>query len=79
MITEQAAHAADKSNITLRPPGALGLQGLSHEDCTRIHEASLEVLGKTGVIVTSLKAQAVFADHGARIDKAKNRSACRPI
>jgi len=73
MITEPAAIAADKTNITIRPPGALGLRGISHEDCTRIHEASLEVLGKTGVIVTSAKAQAVFADHGARIDKAENR------
>lgn len=77
MLTEQAAIAADKSNITMGPPGALGLQGLNHDDCTRIHEASLEVLDKTGVIITSSKAQAVFADHGARIYKAGNR-VCLP-
>ena len=33
----------------------------------------MELLGQTGVVVTSQKAQAVFAGHGARVDKNKNR------
>jgi trimethylamine--corrinoid protein Co-methyltransferase len=77
MMTEQAAIAAKKSQIHLKPPGAPGLKGLSQEDCARIHEASLELLNETGVVVTSPKAQAVFADHGAIIDRATNR-VCLP-
>ena len=48
MISEQAVTAADRSHIHLGPPGALGLQTLSREDCNRIHQASLELLQKTG-------------------------------
>ncbi|MGD8520974.1 MAG: hypothetical protein PVF56_07500 [Desulfobacterales bacterium] len=47
MITEKAAIAAKKSQIHLKPHGALGLKGLSQEDCARIHEASLELLNET--------------------------------
>lgn len=73
MVTEQAVKAADKSHISLGPPGSLRLKSLSREDCGQIHEASLEVLQKTGIVVASKKAQAVFADHGANVDNAKNR------
>ncbi|MGD8764708.1 MAG: hypothetical protein PVG87_20545 [Desulfobacteraceae bacterium] len=47
MITEKAAIAAKKSQIHLKPHVALGLKGLSQEDCARIHEASLELLNET--------------------------------
>ena len=77
MLTEQAAIAADKSHIDLGPPGTLGLKGLSHEDCKKIHHASLELLNTTGIVVTSAKAQAIFSDHGAKIDRATNR-VCLP-
>ena len=73
MHTEQAATAADRSHIQLRPPGSFRLRALDHEDCGKIHEASLELLEKTGVVVTSKKAQEIFADHGATIDKLENR------
>lgn len=72
MVTQQAAAAAERSQIKLHPPGVLRLNALSSEDCGRIHQASLELLEHTGVVVTSKKAQAVFADHGAFIDKNKN-------
>jgi trimethylamine--corrinoid protein Co-methyltransferase len=73
MPTEQAATAADKSHIHFRSPGSFRLRVLDHEDCVKIHEASLELLEKTGVMVTSKKAQEIFADHGATIDKLENR------
>jgi trimethylamine---corrinoid protein Co-methyltransferase len=72
MLTEQAENSVAKHNIELKQPGAFGLQSLSQEDCSKIHEATLEILDQVGVIVTSSKAQAVFADHGARIDKTRN-------
>ena len=72
MVTQQAAPAADRSQIKLPPPDPLRLKAISKEDCSRIHQASLELLEQTGVVVTSKKAQAVFADHGARVDKNKD-------
>jgi len=56
-----------------RPPGCFGLNGLSRDDCAKIHDASLDLLDSFGVGVTSPKAQEVFAGHGARIDPAHNR------
>lgn len=73
MVTEQAAAAAHRSRVQLGPPGALRLQALTHEDCGRIHQASMELLQRTGIVVTSQKAQALFSDHGATVDKAGNR------
>ena len=73
MVTEQATVAADRSHIRLGPPGSLMLRSLSREDCGKIHAASLELLAGTGVVVTSKKAQAVFADHGATVDRTDNR------
>ena len=73
MITEQAAIAADRNPVHFGPHGSLGLMGLSRRDCEKIHQASLEILHKTGIVVSSPKAQALFSDHGARVDKAKNR------
>ncbi len=73
MVTEQAVKAADKSHIRLGQPGAMRLNALSRQDCGRIHEASLELLSGTGVVVTSRKAQNVFADHGAVVDKTDSR------
>lgn len=73
MTTHQAAvTAAQRSSVNLGPPGSWGLRGLDARSCRRIHQASLEVLDTVGVVVTSAKAQAVFADHGARIDQSKN-------
>ena len=77
MVTEEAVSAAENSHICLKPLGALGLKGLSNEDCTRIHQASLELLNTMGVMVTSTKAQSFFADHGAVVDQATNR-VCLP-
>ena len=73
MAKEEAALAADRSPIHLGPPGTLGLMGLSRKDCQKIHQASLEILYETGIVVTSEKAQNVFFDHGATVDKASNR------
>ena len=73
MVTQQAATAADRSHIHLGPPGSLRIRSLSHEDCDKIHQASMELLAGTGVVVTSKKAQAIFADHGATVDKTDNR------
>ncbi|THB72452.1 MAG: hypothetical protein D3926_25565 [Desulfobacteraceae bacterium] len=73
MMTEQAALAADRHPVRYGPPGSLGLMGLSREDCGKIHQASLEILQKTGIVVTSEKAKAIFADHGATVDKSTNR------
>jgi trimethylamine--corrinoid protein Co-methyltransferase len=77
MLSEQAARAAERGPVRLGPPGALGLTGLSLEDCKKIHEASLEILQETGILVTSDKAKTVFSDHGATVDKATNR-VCLP-
>ncbi len=73
MLSEQAARAAERGPVRLGPPGALGLTGLSPGDCKKIHEASLEILQETGILVTSDKAKTVFSDHGATVDKATNR------
>ncbi len=73
MLNEQAARAADRGPIHLGPPGTLGLAGLSREDCEKIHQASLEILQETGILVTSDKAKTVFSDHGATVDKASSR------
>ncbi len=73
MVIEQAATAADRGHIRLGPPGSLRIHSLSREDCGKIHQASLELLAGTGVVVPSKKAQAVFADHGATVEKALNR------
>lgn len=77
MSTKQAAVAAGNNHIHLSPPGAMGLKVLSDEDCKRIHQASLELLNTTGVVVTSAKAQSVLGDHGAAIDRVNNR-VCLP-
>lgn len=55
------------------PPRRFGLQGLSREDCEKIHHASLSLLHHTGIVVTSDKAKTLFSDHGARIDKKSNK------
>ena len=84
MVTQQAATAADRSHIHLSPqggpghggpstPGSLRIQSLSRDDCARIHQASMELLSGTGVVVTSKKAQAIFAGHGATVDTSDNR------
>lgn len=73
MMKNEAAIAADKSSIHLGPPGALSLKGLSRKDCEKIHQASLEILQETGIVVTSEKAQKVFSDHGATVDKSSSR------
>lgn len=72
MSTEQTVKFADKHQIEWRPPNSFDLKCLRDKDCCKINEATLEVLDKVGIIVTSQKAQAIFADHGARIDKTKN-------
>ncbi|MCF8107603.1 MAG: trimethylamine methyltransferase family protein [Desulfohalobiaceae bacterium] len=77
MLSEQAARAAERGPVRLGPPGALGLTGLSSGDCKKIHEAGLEILQETGILVTSDKAKTVFSDHGATVDKATNR-VCLP-
>ena len=77
MMVEAAAKAADNSHIHLKPQGTLGLNALSEKDCKKIHQASLEVLNTVGVVVTSVKAQSVFADHGAFVDRSANR-VCLP-
>lgn len=73
MVTQLAVTAADRSHIHLGPPGSLRIRQLSREDCGKIHQASLELLAGTGVVVTSKKAQEVFADHGATVEKTDNR------
>ncbi len=70
-------HQADDVLSRPGPPGRFGLSGLSREDCGKIHEASLELLSSTGIVVTSPKAQDVFSGHGAAIDKTTNR-VCLP-
>lgn len=74
MIPAAAADTAEKHNIDLKPPGVPGLNVLSEADCAKIHEASLEVLNTTGIVVTSPKAQSVFADHGAVVDRSTSRA-----
>lgn len=72
MMTHQAAGAA-QAPLLGALPGRFGLSGLSRDDCGKIHEASLELLKTTGIVVPSPKAQEIFSDHGARIDKETNR------
>ncbi len=84
MDIENAAAAADRSQLHLSPrdgpapgepfpPGSPRIRSLSRAECARIHQASLELLAGTGMVVTSKKAQAVFADHGARVEKVDDR------
>jgi len=73
MIPAAAADTAEKHNIDLKPPGVPGLKVISDADCAKIHEASLEVLNTTGIVVTSPRAQSVFADHGAIVDRSTSR------
>lgn len=73
MMTEPALQCAAKSRIGLSPSRLPWLQTLRRGDCEKIHQASLELLHKTGVTVTSRKAQSIFAGHGAVIDKVADR------
>ena len=77
MVSEAAVGAAGRSHVHIGSPGSFRLRTLSHEDCTKVHEASLEVLNTTGVVVTSAKTKSVFADHGAVVDQATDR-VCLP-
>lgn len=45
-----------------------GINGLSHDDLTSIHCATLDILQNTGVMVYSEKAQKIFASGGAIVD-----------
>jgi len=47
----------------------LGLEILSSDDVQRIHEATLEVIEKTGVRFPSQKALDVWEAHGAKVDR----------
>ena len=77
MATAEAVEAAEKCGVSMGPCAPLRLQVMDRKACGRIHDASLQILKKTGVIVTSKKAQAVFSDHGADVDKASCR-VCLP-
>lgn len=70
MITQQAK---DTSRSFSGPLRRFAMTGLSREDCAKIHEASLELLQTTGIVVPSPKAQTLFCDHGARLDKTAKR------
>jgi trimethylamine--corrinoid protein Co-methyltransferase len=41
---------------------------LSSEECTRIHQATVDVLAKVGVQVPHVEARSILADAGARVD-----------
>jgi len=41
---------------------------LSDDDIRYVHEASLEILAETGLLVRNEKARHRFAEHGARVD-----------
>jgi trimethylamine--corrinoid protein Co-methyltransferase len=57
-------------------PGGLAAshyKPLSTEDIERIHEASLQVLGRTGIEVLPSEAREIFQSAGAQVDGEKNR------
>lgn len=63
-----------------RPPSVVpaGLEGgrykpLADEDVKRIHEASLEVLERTGIEVMPSECREIFREAGAEIDEENNR------
>ena len=71
MSFEKAPLPAKISGLAMGPDALFRLQCLSNEDCRKIHHASLEVLDQTGIFVPSARATAVFADNGARVNKAR--------
>ncbi len=46
------------------------LEILSAADIRRIHEATLDVIERVGVRFPSARAQAIWAEHGATVDRA---------
>jgi len=57
-------HADDRALARRR-----GLRVLSQADVERVHEASLDVLAKTGVVFFSQRALDVLEEHGAAVDR----------
>ncbi len=57
------------------PPGLEGgrYRPLGDEDVNRIHEASLEVLARTGIEVMHSECREIFCQAGAEIDVEHNR------
>ncbi len=49
---------------------ALGLQVLDHTALERVHAATLEVIERVGVRFPSVRAQEIWASHGASVDRA---------
>jgi len=73
MPIEAIAQTAKKCGVAIEPAAPFRLQSLSDEDCRKIHNATLEVLDQTGIFVSSKRATAIFADHGARVNKQENQ------
>lgn len=49
------------------------LEVLTQSDCKTIHEASLDVLWKTGMIVQDKRGRDIFRDHGCEVDERTQR------
>lgn len=69
------ATRSQKSDVNVVPAGLEGgrYRPLSSSEVQQIHEAALSVLARTGVEVVESECRHVFAQAGARVDKARDR------
>jgi trimethylamine--corrinoid protein Co-methyltransferase len=66
---------SERKRVNVVPPGLEGgwYTPLRDEDVKRIHQASLEVLERTGIEVMPSECREIFRQAGARLDEANNR------
>ena len=73
----------ERRQASVVPPGLEGgwYKPLRDEDVKRIHEASLEVLERTGIEVMPSECREIFRQAGARVDEELDRNPrvpCQP-
>jgi len=73
---KQNEHNPGRRSLPQVAPGGLATrayQPLSESDIKKIHEASLDVLERTGIEVLPSEVRQIFSQAGARIDESANR------
>jgi trimethylamine--corrinoid protein Co-methyltransferase len=72
---DKRSRRPERKRVNVVPPGLEGgwYRPIRDEDVQRIHQASLEVLERTGIEVMPSECREIFRQAGARIDAASNR------
>ncbi|MEJ2558266.1 MAG: trimethylamine methyltransferase family protein [Anaerolineae bacterium] len=72
---DRRSRRSERKRVNVVPPGLEGgwYRPLRDEDVQRIHQASLQVLERTGIEVMPSECREIFRQAGAKIDAANNR------